>query len=95
MKPKYLAHPSQARCIDSPVEQERLLAMGWLLTKPAPRTKDAKRMRMLRTRRRAEGWVGLTLWLPPDQAAAVTAVKRKNESYAELLTRLVREQGSS
>ncbi|MNY08640.1 hypothetical protein D3C86_1415040 [compost metagenome] len=91
-KPKLLVHPSQCRTIDNPVEIERLLSQNWLLAKPRPKTGMAKRMRLLRAHRRAEGWLSLLLWLSPDQAAAVKAALRKNESYAELLIRLVRKQ---
>jgi len=87
-----MVHPSQARTIDNPVEIERLLAMGWLLAKPKPRTKTAKTMRTLRARRRAEGWQSLLLFLPPDDAAMVKAARRHGEDYAGLLIRLVRQQ---
>lgn len=92
MRAKLLVHGSQARCISSPQEVERLLSMGWVLAMPAPRTPMATKMRSLRARRRAEGWLSLLLWLPPDQAANVKAALRPNESYADLLTRLVQEQ---
>lgn len=92
MRAKLLVHGSQARCISSPQEVERLLSMGWVLAMPAPRTPTAKRMRDLRAKRRGAGWQSLLLWLPPDQVAIVKAALRPNESYAELLTRLVQEQ---
>lgn len=92
MKPKLLVHPSQARTIDNPVEVERLLSMGWLIGKPKPRTKDARRMRLLRDQRRAAGWLSLYLWLSPEEVAAVRALKHPNESYVALLMRLVNER---
>jgi hypothetical protein len=94
MKPKLLVHPSQARTIDNPVEQERLLSQGWVLAAPKPKTLMAKRMRTLRARRRAEGWVNLTLWLDAEQAAAVTASQRPGETVVEMLIRLIKKQGS-
>jgi hypothetical protein len=92
MRPKLLVHPSQARSISNPVEIERLLAMGWLIGAPKPKTVMAKRMRSLRARRRAEGWMSLYLWLAPVDVAAITAIKRPGESYAALLVRLVNER---
>lgn len=95
MKPKLLCHPNHARCIDSPAEIERLLAMGWVLAAPKPKTVAAKRMRSLRERRRDAGWLSLYVWLAPEEAAAVTAAKHPSESYAALLVRLVNEQSLS
>ncbi|SDO19779.1 hypothetical protein SAMN04489798_2297 [Pseudomonas arsenicoxydans] len=92
LKPKLLVHASQARTIDNPCEVERLLGQGWLLAKPKPKTKMAARMRLLRNRRTVEGWVPLSFWLSPGDVAAVKAALRSNESYAELLIRLVRKQ---
>ena len=94
MKPKLMVHPSQARTIDNPVEQERLLAQGWLIGTPRPKTKDAKRMRLSRAQRRAEGWMSLLLWLSPGDVAAVKAALKTGEGYADLLIRLVHEQSS-
>jgi len=93
MKPKLLVHPSQARTISNPVEVERLLSQGWVLAAPKPKTVMAKRMRSLRARRRAEGWVNLTLWLDAEQAAAVKASQRPSETVVEMLMRLIRKQG--
>ncbi|TDF77714.1 hypothetical protein [Pseudomonas sp. H9] len=93
MKSKLLVHPSQARTIDNPVEIERLLSQGWLLAKPKPRTATAKSMRALRTKRRADGWVNLTLWFAAQDLAAVRAARLPGETYAGLLVRLLREQG--
>lgn len=92
MRPKMMVHQSQARTITSHEEVERLLAMGWLLAAPKPRTKDAKRMRCLRQQRRLAGWLSLYLWLSPEEVAAVTAAKRAGETYAELLVRLAKQQ---
>lgn len=92
MKPKLLVHPSQARTIDSPLEVERLLALGWLLAAPKPKTKMAKSMRSLRQQRRLAGWQSLYLWLSPEQVAAVDAVKRDGETYVALLIRLLTER---
>ncbi|WP_433737432.1 hypothetical protein [Pseudomonas putida] len=92
MKPKLLVHPSQARTISNPVEVERLLAMGWLIGAPKPRTKDAKRMRSLRQQRRLAGWLSVYFWLSPEEVAAVTAIKHPGESYAALLVRLTKER---
>jgi hypothetical protein len=91
-KPKMMVHGSYARSISSPEEVERLLAMGWLVAKPKPRTAMAKRMRTLRARRRAEGWQTLLLWMAPEDVAAVKAALLPGESYAELLIRLVQKQ---
>ncbi|WP_042955505.1 hypothetical protein [Pseudomonas sp. G5(2012)] len=92
MRPKLLVHPSQARTISDPMEQERLLGMGWVLAAPKPRTKDAKRMRSLRQQRRRAGWLSVYLWLSPEQVSAVRALKRSGESYAALLVRLAQER---
>ncbi len=92
MRPKLLVHPSQARTIANPVEIERLLSQGWVLAAPKPKTATAKRMRSLRARRRDEGWLSLYLWLPPEDVAAVTAIRRPGESYAALLVRLATER---
>lgn len=92
MKPKLLVHPSQARTISSPVEQERLLAQGWVLAAPKAKTKDAKRMRSQRQQRRLAGWLSIYFWLSPEEVAAVTAIKRQGESYAALLVRLTKER---
>lgn len=92
MKAKLLVHGSYARSITSPVEVARLLSQGWLLAMPKPRTKSAARMRMLREQRRSAGWLSLYLWLSPDEVEAITAVKRRGESYADLLMRLVNKQ---
>jgi hypothetical protein len=92
MRSKMLVHGSQARCISSPEEVERLLSMGWLLAMPKPRTKDAKRMRSQRQQRRLAGWLSVYFWLSPEQVAAVRAIKRRGESYSALLVRLVKER---
>ena len=92
MRPKTMVHPSNARTISNPVEQERLLAQGWVLAAPKPKTAMAKRMRSLRARRRAEGWMVLTLWVDPQQAAAISAIQRPGETVVEMIIRLVRKQ---
>lgn len=92
MKPKFMVHPSQARCIDSPVEQERLAAIGWLIAQAKPKTKDARRMRSLRAQRREAGWLSMYLWFSPEDVTAISSAKRPDESYADLLVRLVRER---
>ena len=89
-KPQYLVSPSQARCISSREEVERLLAMGWLLAKPKPRTKRAAELRAERARRRAEGWLSMLIWLSPEDAALVKSLKRPDEDYAAMLVRLAR-----
>lgn len=94
MKPKLLVNPYHGRTIDNPAEVERLLSQGWLLAAPKPRTKDAGRMRTLRTRRRAEGWVNLTIWVNPEQYAAISAAKKSGESVVGLIMRMIKEQGS-
>lgn len=93
MKPKLLVHPSQARTISNPVEQERLLAQGWVLAAPKPKTEMAKRMRSLRARRRSEGWKVLTLWMSSEDHAAITGTQRPGETVLEMIIRLVRKQG--
>lgn len=93
MRPKLLVHPSLARTISSPEEVERLLSQGWVLAKPKPKTRMASRMRTLRSRRREEGWVNLTLWFMAQDLAAVRAARLPGETYAELIVRLVRKQG--
>lgn len=93
VKPKLLVHPSMARTIDNPAEVERLLAAGWVLAKPKPKTRMASRMRTLRSRRREEGWVNLTLWFMAQDLAAVRAARLPGETYSELVVRLVRKQG--
>lgn len=92
MRPKMMVHPSQARTIASPMEVERLMAQGWVLAAPKPKTAMAARMRALRARRRAEGWVALTLWVDPEQAAAVKAALLPGETVVEMIIRLVRKQ---
>jgi len=92
MKPKYMVHSSQARCIDSPVEQERLLALDWVIASPKPRTKDARRMRTKREQMRAAGWASLTLWVSPEQRAAIKGALHPGESYAALLLRLIEQR---
>lgn len=92
MEAKLLVHRSHARTVCSPDEQERLLANDWLIAKPKPKTKMAKRMRDLRERRRAEGWRAFTLWFSAEDAAAVAAAQRPGETLAELIIRLVRKQ---
>jgi hypothetical protein len=74
------------------VEQERLLAQGWLIGTPKSKTVMAKRMRTLRARRRADGWQTLILSLSPEHVLAVKAALLPGESYAELLIRLVQKQ---
>lgn len=91
-KAKLLVHGSYARSISSPNEVARLLSQGWLLAMPKPRTKSAARMRTLREQRRSAGWLSLYLWLSPEEVAAVSAIKRPEESYVGLLMRLVNEQ---
>lgn len=93
MKPKLLCHPSQARTVSSPAEVERLLGQGWVLAAPKPRTRMAKRMRDLRAQRRAAGWVNLTLWVDPEQAAAISAARRPGETVVALIMRLIKKQG--
>lgn len=91
MKPKMMVHGSYARTISNPDEVERLLAMGWLLAQPKPKTRMAARMRALNSRRRAEGWTTRTLWFSPEDLAAVQAALLPGESYVELFVRLVRK----
>lgn len=92
MKPKFMVHPSQARCIDNPVEQERLAAIGWLIAQTKPKTKMAGRMRSLRAQRREAGWQSIYMWLDPEQVAAVSSALRPGETYVELLVRLIEER---
>lgn len=92
MKPKMLVHPSQARAIASPVEIERLLSMGWVLAAPKPKTAMAARMRTLRAQRRAAGWTVLSLWVDPEDAAAIRECQRPGETVVEMIIRLVRKQ---
>lgn len=94
MKPKLMVHPSYARTISSPEEQERLLALEWVIALPKPKTKDARRMRSLRAQRRDAGWANLTLWVDPEQLAAITSAKRPGETVVGLIMRLIKEQGS-
>lgn len=91
-KPQFLVAPSQARCISSREEVERLLAAGWLLARPKAKTRMAGRMRALRDRRRAERWCSVTLWFPPGDLAAIKAELLPGEGYAELVMRLVKKQ---
>lgn len=86
-----MVHPSQARCISSSAEQERLAALDWLFAYGKPKSKAAKRMRALRRKRQAEGWVNLPMWFPPEQLAALKAAKRQGESYSELVMRLLEQ----
>lgn len=94
MKEFLMARESQVQTILSPADAERMLATDYL--RVVPRSKvcggNAKRMRLLRRARRAEGWLVLDFWLAPDQAIAVKAALQPGETYAELLIRLVRKQ---
>lgn len=92
MKPKYLVPQCYARAISSPEEVERLLAQGWLLAAPKPRTRMAKRMRNLRAERRAAGWTSMTLWFPQDELELIKAELQDGEEYSALVMRLVRKQ---
>ncbi|MFJ3367608.1 hypothetical protein [Pseudomonas sp. NPDC086251] len=95
MKAFLLARQSQVVTVLSPDDAEKMLASDYLRVMPRikARGKDAKRMRNLRRARRVEGWLSLNLWLSPGDVAAVKAIKRPGESYAELLVRLVKERG--
>lgn len=89
MEAKLMVHPSQARTVCSPAEVERLLAMGWVLAKPKPKTRMARRMRDLNAKRRAAGWITQQIWMDPQQHAAIKAAKRSGESTVGLLMRLI------
>lgn len=95
MKEFLLARQSQVVSVLSPGDAERMLATDYLQVVPRlkARGKDAKRMRSLRRTRQAEGWLSLDLWLSPEDVAAVKAVKRPGETYAQLFVRLVIERG--
>jgi len=92
MKPKMMVHGSYARTISNPAEVERLLAMGWLLAAPKPKTRMAKAMRELRAQRRAAGWMVFTLWASAEDAAAVKAALLPGETVVEMIVRLIRKQ---
>ncbi|MHC8385101.1 hypothetical protein [Pseudomonas sp. LB3P14] len=95
MKTKLLVRKSTAHCVDSPAQLEQMLLSGdWLLASPLPkaRGKDARRMCNLRRDRRLAGWQSLYLWLTPEQAALVEAAKWDNETYVDLLIRLITER---
>lgn len=94
MKAYRLVRHSQVLTVLSPADAERMLATGdYVLASPKPKSKTAKSMRSLRARRRAEGWLQLDLWLPPDTVAAVKAAKLPGETYEALLVRLVNALG--
>lgn len=95
MKEFLLTRQSQVVTITSPVQAEQMLATDYLRVMPRSkaRGKDAKRMRLLRRARLADGWLSLDLWLSPEDVVAIKAVKRSGESYSALLVRLVRERG--
>ncbi|MDH0707043.1 hypothetical protein N5D53_10995 [Pseudomonas sp. GD03862] len=92
MKPKMMVHGSYARTVSNPTEVERLLAAGWLLAQPKPKTAMAARMRTLRARRRAEGWTVFTLWASGEDADAIRAAQRPGETLVEMIIRLARKQ---
>lgn len=93
MKTYRLVRQSAVQTILSPDDAERMLATGdWLIAAPKPKTRMAAKMRLLRNRRSAEGWVALSFWMSAEDLAAVRAALLPNESYAELLIRLVRKQ---
>ena len=96
MKTYQLARESQVVTVLSPADAERMLATDYLRVMPRPkaRGKDAKRMRSLRQRRWAAGWAHADLWIPPEVAAAISAIRLPRESYSALFTRLVKEQCS-
>lgn len=71
------------------------MSQGWVIAAPKPKTKTAKSMRSLRARRRAEGWVNVTLWFQAPDLAAVRAARLPGETYSQLLVRLVNELGCS
>ena len=94
MKPYQLARESQVVTVLSPADAERMLATDYLRVIPRPkaRGKDARRMRSLRRDRRLAGWQSLYLWLTPEQAAVVETAKWDNETYVDLLIRLIAER---
>lgn len=93
MKTYRLVRQSAVQTILSPDDAERMLSTGdWLIATPKPKTRMAARMRLLRNRRTAEGWVSLNFWLDAEDHAAVRAALRPGETYSELLVRLVRKQ---
>lgn len=94
MKSYRLVRQSQVQTVLSPDDAERMLATGdWLIATVKPRTRSAARMRGLRRARRLADWHYLTMWIAPEDLAAVKAAQRPGETYAELLMRLVRERG--
>lgn len=94
MKTYRLVRATQVHTILSPSDAERMLSTGdWLIATAKPKTAMAGKMRSLRARRRAAGWLSLKLWLSPAEVDAVKAIKRPKETYAELFIRLVRERG--
>lgn len=96
MKTYQLARESQVVTVLSLADAERMLATDYLRVMPRPkaRGKDAKRMRSLRQHRLAAGWVHADLWIPPEVAAAILAVRLPRESYLALFIRLVNEHCS-
>lgn len=94
MKPYQLARESQVVTVLSPADAERMLATDYLRVMPRPkaRGKDTRRMRSLRRDRRLAGWQSLYLWLTPEQTAVVEATKWDNETYVDLLMRLITER---
>lgn len=83
-----LAHPSQCREIISQADLERYLAQGWCeLKKPVSRL--AARQRKFRRERKELGFKRVTAFLPLPLFDELMALKKPNETTAELIVRLL------
>ncbi len=88
MKLIKLAHPSQVRSVPE-AELPRLLAQNWCeLKKPVGKT--AARQRAYRKRCKELGYKRFGAFMPLELFTELIALRRKGESNAALLMRLVK-----
>lgn len=99
MKPKVMliAPRNMVREMTSEADVERLLQSGsWCrVAGTKPISKGAAWQRQFRARNRLLGFKWFTVWLPPETFAALVAVKRQDEDFAELIKRLLELPNSS
>src|SRR3990167_7818384 len=90
MKATKLVHPSYARTVLAEQDAARLRAQGWLeLTESKSVSKTASWQRRFRQRCRESGLKQLAAWLPQETFDELMALKKENETTAELITRLL------
>jgi hypothetical protein len=90
VKDKRLIHPSHARTVLSEGDAARLRQAGWLeLDQARPVSKAAANQRRYRDRCKKNGARLISIWLPNDVYAALTAARRPKESVPALVERLL------